>query len=381
MRIVQVSPFFYPHVGGVESHVLDLSKELVSRGHEVSVVTTNLGKMPDKEMMMDVEVIRLKPLSTLFQTPIVPRTERHLRSSEADVVHSHSPPPLSSYYAARGCKWAKIPFVITYHCDVEIPILMGRIVAELYRRTLESYTVKSAQKIIVTSGSYHATSRTVWKYHPRIIPNAVDANRFNPGLDGSAIRERHGIGPDDHVILFVGRMVWHKGVEYLIEASKSLTDTKFLMVGGGENLEKYRMMARENGVENRVIFTGRLSWSDLPKCYAACDVFVLPSISRLEAFGITTLEAMATGKAVIVADIPGVREVIEDGEEGLIFDVMDAEDLAKKASTLLRNPKLRETMGRHGRKKVEERFTISTVADQVEKVYEEVLSSPKTSRG
>ncbi|MFQ5884402.1 MAG: glycosyltransferase family 4 protein [Thermoplasmata archaeon] len=380
MRIVQVSPYFYPHVGGVESHVLDLSKELVSRGHHVSVLTTNLGKMPDKESMMDVEVIRLKPLSTMFQTPIVPRTERHLKNAKVDIVHSHSPPPLSSYYAARGCQTANLPFIITYHCDVEIPILMGKVIAGLYRRTLESYTVKSARKIIVTSESYHATSRTVWKYHPRIIPNAVDANRFNPEVDGSEIREKHGIGPNEHVILFVGRMVWHKGMEYLIEASKYLENTKFLVVGSGENLESYKSMAMKSGVADRVLFTGRLSWSDLPKCYAASDVFVLPSISRLEAFGITTLEAMATGKPVIVADIPGVREVIEDGREGLVFDVMDAEDLAKKASTLLGDSELRERMGKRGRKKVEERFTISIVADQVEELYEEVLYSSRTSR-
>ncbi|UCD92360.1 MAG: glycosyltransferase family 4 protein [Methanobacteriota archaeon] len=380
MRIVQVSPYFYPHVGGVESHVLDLSTELVSRGHHVSVLTTNLGKMPDKESMMDVEVIRLKPLSTMFQTPIVPRTEKYLKNAKADIIHTHSPPPLSSYYAARGCKTANIPFIITYHCDVEIPILMGKIIAGVYRRTLESYTVKRAEKIIVTSGSYHATSRTVWKYNPRIIPNAVDANRFNPEVDGSEIREKHGIGPDEHVILFVGRMVWHKGVEYLIEASKHLENTKFLVVGSGEHLGNYKSMALESGVADRVIFTGRLSWSDLPKCYAASDVFVLPSISRLEAFGITTLEAMATGKAVIVADIPGVREVIDDGKEGLVFDVMDAEDLAKKASILLGNPELRKEMGKQGRKKVEERFTIATVADQVEELYEEVLSSSRMSR-
>lgn len=380
MKIVQVSPYFHPHVGGVESHVLDLSREFTSRGHEVSVITTNLGKMPDREMMMGIEVIRLKPLSIILQTPVVPRIQKYMSRAEGDVVHSHSPPPLSSYYAAKGCESSKTPFVITYHADVEIPSRGGKVIAELYRRTFDTYTVRSADKIIVTSGSYHATSRTVWKYHPEIIPNAVDAERFSPKVDGSKIRERHGVGSDEHLVLFVGRIVWHKGIEYLMEASKYVPSARFFFVGSGENLEKYKARAEALGVQDRVIFTGRLSWKDLPKYYAACDVFVLPSISRLEAFGIVTLEAMSTGKAVVVADIPGVREVIEDGKEGLVFDVMDAEDLGKKISTLIEDEELRKRMGKEGRKKVEERFSITTVADQVEKVYEEALSSPKTSR-
>ncbi|MCK4444033.1 MAG: glycosyltransferase family 4 protein [Thermoplasmata archaeon] len=374
MRILQVSPYFYPHVGGVESHVLDLSQELASRGHDVHVITTNMGKMPERETMQDFEIVRLKPRSIIFKTPIVPRIQKSVIRMEPDVVHSHSPPPLSSYYATKGCESSHSPHVITYHCDVEIPTRLGKMVAGFYRRTYESYTVKRADKIIVTSGSYHATSRSVWKYHPEIIPNTVDADRFNPGNDGSKVREKHGIGPDEPTVLFVGRIVWHKGIEYLVEASRILKKAKFLIVGSGENLRKYRSKAESMEVSDRVIFTGRLSWSDLPKYYAACDVFTLPSISRLEAFGISTLEAMATGKAVVVADIPGVREVIEDGKQGLIFDVMDAEDLAKKIATLLNDPEMRERMGAEGRKKVERQFLVSKVADQVEKVYEEVLS-------
>jgi len=374
MRIIQVSPYFYPHVGGVESHVLDLSKELASRGHEVHVLTTNMGKMPERETMLDFDILRLKPLSILFKTPIVPRIQKRVGKMNADVVHSHSPPPLSSYYATKGCKSSKSPHVITYHCDVEIPSPLGKLVAGFYRRTYESYTVKRADKIIVTSGSYHATSRSVWRYHPEIIPNTVDAERFNPKNDGSMVREKHGIGPDELTVLFVGRIVWHKGIEYLMEASRILEEVKFLVVGSGENLRKYQEKADSIGIGDRVIFTGRLSWADLPKYYAACDIFVLPSISRLEAFGIATLEAMSTGKPAVVADIPGVREVIEDGKEGLIFDVMDAEDLAKKIAILLHDPKLRKKMGKAGRKKVEKEFLISTVADQIEKVYEELTS-------
>ena len=111
--------------------------------------------------------------------------------------------------------------------------------------------------------------------------------------------------------------------------------------------------------------------------YAACDLFVLPSVSRLEAFGIVALEAMATGKPVVVADIPGVREVIEDGREGLLTDPVNPQDLAEKIRRLVEDPGLRREMGRRGREKVLASFTTEAVADQVLKVYADVLARGK----
>jgi len=132
------------------------------------------------------------------------------------------------------------------------------------------------------------------------------------------------------------------------------------------------------GVEDRILFPGKIAYRDLPEFYAACDVFVLPSVSRLEAFGIVALEAMATAKPVVVTDIPGVREVVTDGVEGLLADPVHPEDLAAKIRTLLADPDRRVEMGRRGRDKVESRFRIDQVAIAVERLYEEVLrSSPQ----
>jgi len=128
---------------------------------------------------------------------------------------------------------------------------------------------------------------------------------------------------------------------------------------------------------DRVIFTGRVSRDDLPSYFAACDVFVLPSVSRLEAFGIVALEAMASGKPVVVSDIPGVREVITDGREGVLADPVNPEDLALKIRALLADDKKRAEMGRAGRATVEKTFSIESVADQVEAVYREVSATAR----
>src|SRR5438094_10556768 len=113
-----------------------------------------------------------------------------------------------------------------------------------------------------------------------------------------------------------------------------------------------KRLALSMGVADRVRFLGRISDNRLPEVYAACDVFVLPSVSRLEAFGIVALEAMATGKPVIVADIPGVREMIEDGRDGLLTDTVNPRDLADKIRRLLADPDARRALGLPAREKV-----------------------------
>src|SRR5438445_81827 len=122
-----------------------------------------------------------------------------------------------------------------------------------------------------------------------------------------------------------------------------------------------KRFANSMGVADRVRFLGRVSEENLPKVYAACDVFVLPSVSRLEAFGIVALEAMATAKPVVVADIPGVREVIDNGKEGLLADPVNPQDLAEKIRWLLADPAARRTMGERGREKVVSSFSIERV--------------------
>ena len=352
-----------------------LSRELTARGHEVTVVTArHTSSAPERETMDGFDVLRVKPRLVAMRTPIAPRMRAVLRTLPADVVHAHLPPPLSAHYAADACEQRGAPLVLTYHCDVEIPSPLGSLIETLYRRSLGASTLRRAAKVIVTTRTYAATSRAVWRQDPIVIPNAVDVHRFDPDIDARAVRQKLKIPPGRPVVLLVGRIVPHKGVEHFIEASRYLPGVQFLVAGEGTSLETMERLAGSLGVEDRVRFLGRVSQDNLPRVYAACDVFVLPSVSRLEAFGIVALEAMATGKPVVVADIPGVREVIEDGREGLLTDPMNPQDLAEKIRRLLDDPVLRQEMGRRGREKVLASFTTEAVADQVLKVYDDVLA-------
>ena len=200
--------------------------------------------------------------------------------------------------------------------------------------------------------------------------------RFKEDIDCSELqtmKETLGI-EGKKVVLFVGRLVSHKGLDYLIDSAKFTgKDIAYLVVGSGDYMDNLKGRAKERDVQDRVIFTGSVSFDDIPKYFAACDVFVLPSISRLEAFGLVVLEAMASSKPVVVSDIPGVTELVSDGEEGLHAEPMNAEDLAQKINLLISDEALKKRLGENGRRKVERDFTRDKVVSQIEEVYSEVV--------
>jgi glycosyltransferase involved in cell wall biosynthesis len=224
----------------------------------------------------------------------------------------------------------------------------------------------------VHTKTYGATSRILWNFDVSVIPSAVNPQRFTEHVDSHSVIAKYGL-EGKKLVLFVGRIVPHKGLDYLIDSAEfTPPDICYLIVGRGEYLSTLRRKAREKDLEKRIFFAGKVPSKRLPSYYAASDVFVLPSISRLEAFGLVVLEAMASGKPVIISNIPGVTELITDGEEGMHVEPMDAKDLGDKINQILSDEDLRKKMGQRGREKVEREFSWDKVASQIEEVYREV---------
>ncbi|MDG6221252.1 MAG: glycosyltransferase family 4 protein [Candidatus Thermoplasmatota archaeon] len=373
MRICLVSPYFHPHIGGVESHVYELARYLSRRGHVVEVISSNSNNAATQERRDGFTVKRAKCHGTPFNTPLSPGIKNLVMEGDYDIVHVHYPPPLTEHWAFRGLKKKHVPLVLTYHCDLELRGGAKKLIG-LYDAMYGNRVRKMADRVIVTTPSYAATSRRVWNVSPSVVPNAVNAKNFNPKRDGSEIREAMGIKPDQYMVLFVGRLVPHKAVQFLIEAAKSLDkDTRIVVVGTGPYEEELRRRSVSMGVKDNIIFAGAVENSRLPLFYAACDLFVLPSISRLEAFGIVLLEAMATGKPVIASGIPGVKEVITPGQEGLVAEPMNPDDLAEKIRWMKEHPKESEEMGRNGRARVEKEYTWEEVCSKIEAIYKELV--------
>ena len=372
MHILQVTPYFHPHFGGVESHVLGLSENLIKLGHEVEVATSRYGRMPEIERINGIKITRLPQWINMYNTPVVTAIQAFVRKSHADIIHVHSPPPFTERFAAKGAKESNKPLVVTHHCDLELKGLFGNAAVNLYQTMLGKYPLEVADRVISTTKSYATTSRSLWDINVDVVPNAVDIDRFHPNNEGVHIREKY-VDDEEPIALFVGRLVPHKGIGIIIRAISRTSSGKLLIVGDGPYLPWLKKLAKKLNVEERIIFVGPISDYWLPAYYAATDVVILPSTSRLEAFGIVGLEGMASGKPLILSDIPGVRDVISK-EEGFIVEPLDPEEIKEALEKVWNAPEMAKQMGQKGRERVEKLFSWEKVSKDIEKIFYEVCS-------
>ncbi|MGA7923207.1 MAG: glycosyltransferase family 4 protein [Thermoplasmata archaeon] len=376
MRIVQVTPFFHPHAGGVESHVRALAREFARQGHEVTIVTSRYDPtLPTEASFEGYRILRSRTWGVVFNTPIDVGTRRIVRRVDADVVHLHYPPPLSSYIAVGGLTSRHVPVCLTYHCDLYLPVPGGRVLTALYENLFLRRTLAGVDRVIVHTRSYATTSAVLRGRNIAIIPSSVDVQRFRPDVDGREIRHRLGFD-DKRVLAFTGRLVPHKGVDSLLRAMVGLPpDVALLVIGRGSRLPELRALARRLNLLGRVQFASDVSDDELPAYLRAADIFVFPSQNRLEGFGLAVVEAMAAGLPVVITDMPGVREVIEPGVEGVLVEPLIASDLTDRVRELLDDPERRRKMGERARQRAEERYALATVARSLLNLYEDLRAA------
>jgi glycosyltransferase involved in cell wall biosynthesis len=373
MRVAQVTSYFDPHLGGVETHVRELSRALGDLGVDVTVICADTEGAGARSRIGDFDVVRVPPRSVFMKTPSMPAVAEVVADGGFDLVHSHTPPPVASWRAARASRRSKVPHVMTFHCDPEIPLPLGGLLVDLWRLTYGRATLRRTDRLVSTTHSYASTSRTLWNYDTTVIPNGVDTDMFRPAGPGEEAADLPGT--PGFRVLTVGRLVQHKGFEQLIDAVSMLPAPAHLLIAGeGELGPALEARARASRARDRISLLGRVPHDDLPGLYRACDVFALPSVSRLEAFGIVALEAMASGLPVVASDMPGVRELVTDGLEGHLANPLDAVAFATRIDSLLRRPLRRARFGRNGRAKVVAGYTWESVAGRVLKLYEEVLA-------
>ncbi|MCX6672488.1 MAG: glycosyltransferase family 4 protein [Methanothrix sp.] len=349
MKIIQISPYFPPHVGGVEYHVKELAGGLANRGHQVSVASSS-GRWTG-------ELIRI-PSIDLFYSPMPIKFPK----LEADVYHSHIPSPLFAFMLRSAT-----PHVVTYHNDVVVPeIINGHALPRPFAAALERINellvrpvLEEADIIIATTKSYALTSPVLRDYHHKlkIVPNAVNVSLY------PQVRKK------ENYVLYAGRMLSYKGVESLLfamsEVQKS-ADLELVLVGDGYDRNRLEEMAKRLHV--RAKFTGRLERSMFIDTISRAEMLVLPTQNRLEAFGIVLLEAMACKTPVLAFDTPGVNEVAENG--GMVYS--STEELSKLILELHGNEPRRACLGQRGRKAVEEKYSWKRVLDSMESIYRAV---------
>jgi len=349
MKIIQISPYFPPHVGGVEYHVKELADGLVGRGHQVSVASS-CGRWTGEMVTI--------PSIDIFYSPIPIK----LPNLEADIYHSHIPSPLFAFML-RGSS----PHIVTYHNDVVVPgMVNGHNMPRPFGAAIERISelvvrpvLEEAKIVIATTKSYALTSPVLKNYiHKlKIVPNAVNVSLYPR------------VAKKENYVLYAGRMLSYKGVESLLfamsEVQKS-ADLDLLLIGDGYDRSRLEEIATKLHV--RAKFTGRLERSMFIDTISRAEMLVLPTQNRLEAFGIVLLEAMACETPVLAFNTPGVSEVAENG--GMVYS--STEELIELILELHENEPRRAYLGLKGRMAVEENYSWKRVLDCMESVYREV---------
>jgi len=207
-----------------------------------------------------------------------------------------------------------------------------------------------------------------------VIPFGIDLRRYLEADESHSTRARllrARYAPP--VILFVGRLVYYKGVEVLLDAMVQCPGT-LIIAGDGPLADTLRDRADSLGIARRVAFTKTLSDEDLLAYFLAADVFVMPSTHRTEAFGIAQVEAMACGLPVVSTDLPtGVPWVNQHGVTGLVVPPADSAALADAIRRLIEDEALRRKMGDAGRRRAAERFSREQMVDHFVALIEKVV--------
>ena len=366
VRVLQIGKFYPPHPGGMETHLEQLSTHL-SEFADVRVVVSNTNSRSVTERRSGVLVHRAGTVARFANASISPGMVAAIRRSTADIVHIHWPNPTGVLsYLASGHRGH---LVVTYHSDIvrqKIPALMfGPVLKALLSR---------CTAVIATSPQYIDTSAILRRFRNlcHVIPFGVPTGQFM-SCDQSAVAEvRRKYGP--RLVLAVGRLVYYKGFEYLVQAMRSVNG-RALIVGDGPLRERLRTLAAECGVADRVTFMGEQFVEDLAPYFHASDLFVLPSIARSEAFGIVQLEAMACGKSVINTSLDsGVPFVSRDGLTGITVPPADPLSLATAINKLLDDNELRSRYGEAARKWVSQEFTLDKMVQKTCRLYTHLLS-------
>jgi glycosyltransferase involved in cell wall biosynthesis len=328
----------------------------------------------------ELNIHRLPALLQMGNAPFLPGLSR-LRGF--DLIHLHAPFPFGGEQILLQSLIGHQRYVVTYHQDLILRGLMGP-PAQVHNFLIGKRILAHADALMVTSLDYGRASRVgpLFKRHSHKIvemPNGVDPVRFNPALDGDGVRREIGLKANDRVVLFVGaldRPHYFKGVDILLQSLTHIPDddVKLVVVGEGDLRQHYMLMAKELGLDDRVIFRGQVSDEALPGHYAMSDILVLPSVTMGEAFGVVLLEAMACAKPVIASNLPGVRSVVSHGENGFLAESGNIVDLAEKIQTLLDNSPLRQEMGKCGRRTVEAKYSWDAIIPKLLKVYADAVA-------
>lgn len=382
MRICLIIPRFFPEVGGAERQTEALARMLLARGHQVMVLTRQLGGLPPREVLDGVPVvraIRTVELGPLFGLTYILSVARFLLAHRRDwdvihVTHAY----LDAFAAVLTRRLHGLPVVVRPACAGYYGDLarLGRFRVWPLFPVLDGLTTRAVIRTIARADAFIANSTELREELIRAgfpaerivrVPNGVDLNHFRPDPVGRSPEGRRRLGlPAGPLLAFAGRLDPQKGLHTLLAAVQPLLagdgETRLLVMGDGPQRPELEQAVRRASLSARILFRGLVR--DVAPYLRACDIFVFPSVG--EGMPNALLEALASGLPCVASAIGGCTDIVTDGETGLLVPPGDAAAFRGALERLLQSPELRERLGAAARASVVSRFGLERMAERYE---------------
>lgn len=387
MKILMLTWEYPPRiVGGIARVVHDLSKRLIKDGHEVTVVTYKEGNVADYENDKGVNVYRVSNyminpnnfidwIMQLNFNMLAKATEIINKEGPFDVIHAHD---WLVAYAAKSLKDSfGIPIVSTIHATEAGRNSGIHDETQRYINDTEWMLTYESTEVIVNSNYMKSELQRLFGLpfeKINVVPNGVNLNLYS-GVERDYEFRRKYAADNEKIILFVGRLVYEKGIQNLIAAMpkilNSYHDAKLIVAGKGGMLDELKEQVNAMGIADKVYFTGYLNSKDVTKMYKCADVAVFPS--TYEPFGIVALEGMLSGTPVVVSDVGGLNEIVEHGVNGMKSYAGNPNSLADSILSLLFDPALCANVAKKARTKVKENYNWAKIAQDTHFTYQKAI--------
>ena len=369
-RILHISKYFYPYAGGIEDVCLNIVRILQNgNNHQTfhqAVLCFNDGPETKTELCDGIEVTRVGIAGIVASQPIALRfgkvLRRMMREFQPDYIHFHAPNPLAGFFLLQELP-ENVHLIVHWHSDIVAQKLIYKAI-----KPLESKLLQRADTIIATSPNYIDGSLPLKPFRNKIvvIPNPIDPAKLVWQTEQvQQLKTRYGNLP---IVLFVGRHVPYKGLQYLIQAAPLLKEKCVVLVGGTGPLSKELM---QMNTSEAVHFLGRIPDSELATYYAAADVFAFPSVTKNEAFGVALAEAMYCYTPAVTFTIPGsgVNWVSVNGLTGIEVENGSVTQFAVAMDELIRNREWRTVLAQQAHQRVLDKFLLPTLRPALERLY------------
>jgi glycosyltransferase involved in cell wall biosynthesis len=375
MKVVHVTPYFPPHLGGLQQSVKNLATAQSKNGLEVTVITSNKPKVLSKNNTNSfVKVIRLKTLD-IGHTPIMPFLLFELlwRVRKEDVVHVHFAQFYVSEVVALFSKLTGHPFVFHYHGDVLATGSLGKLLP-FYKTHIVRRSLKQASVIVYPSEDFknHTFKQFSFLKDKKnfVVPNGIELPKIdsinslntNKFLTASRLSKVKNIGVM---------------VEAFVEARNEASDIELYIAGQGDEELALKNLVNRLQANSYIHFLGNLQQSELKKHYMNSSVFL--ATAKWETFGLSIAEAMSYGLPVIAFDAPAVRELVKNNYSGLLVHGFNKHKFANEIARLANHPKMREKLSINALTCVAV-FDYQKVAKEYESIYKEAMGNPHNSK-